>query len=147
MINLDFLEYLIEFSKTNNLTKTSKSLHISQSALTRAMQKVEDYVGVPIFTHSKNKLELNDAGQVLVKYAKIVLDAEKIMKEKTVTFHNSSISLSIGSIAPGPMIKWQPALFTLSKQTDFQQIGHRGKSFGNVEGWQFRHNFHFQIHQ
>ncbi len=63
MINLDFSNYLIEYSKTENLTKASKTLHISQSALTRAMQKVEDYVGVPIFERSKNKLTLNDTGK------------------------------------------------------------------------------------
>lgn len=77
MINIDFLEYLVEYAKTENLTKASNSLHISQSALTRAMQKVEDYVGVPIFERSKNKLTLTETGLELVKNAKIVIETEK----------------------------------------------------------------------
>ena len=67
MINLDFLSYLIEYSKTENLSKASRVLHISQSALTRAMQKVEDYLGVPIFERTKNRLSLNDTGKELIK--------------------------------------------------------------------------------
>lgn len=82
MINIDFLNYLIEYSKTENLTKASKVLHVSQSALTRAMQKVEDYVGVPIFTRTKNKLELNATGKELVKNAQLVVDAEKNMRQR-----------------------------------------------------------------
>lgn len=113
MINIDFLQYLIEYSKTENLTKASKALHISQSALTRAMQKVEDYVGVPIFERTKNKLSLSDAGKVLVKNAKQVIDAEREMVENTVNYYNSKAQIAVGSVAPGPMIKYGNLLFSI----------------------------------
>lgn len=106
MVNIDFLQYLIEYSKTENLSKASKSLHLSQSALTRAMQKVESYLNVPIFEHSKNKLTLNETGKELVKNAQAVIDAEKLMIEKTVSFHNKTLQVLIGSVAPGPIIKY-----------------------------------------
>ena len=77
MINIDFLQYLIEYSKTENLTRASKSLHVSQSALTRAMQKVEDYVGVPIFDRTKNRLSLNDTGKELVCIVKLKSKTER----------------------------------------------------------------------
>ena len=113
MINIDFLQYLIEYSKTENLTRASKSLHVSQSALTRAMQKVEDYVGVPIFDRTKNRLSLNDTGKELVKNAIYVIEAEQIMKEKTVAFYNSKSQISVGSVAPGPMIKYGNLLYSI----------------------------------
>lgn len=113
MINIDFLEYLVEYAKTENLTKASNSLHISQSALTRAMQKVEDYVGVPIFERSKNKLTLTETGLELVKNAKIVIETEKAMKERTVAFYNSITNISVGTIAPSPMIKYGNLLFSV----------------------------------
>lgn len=81
MINLDFLSYLIEYSKTENLSKASRTLHISQSALTRAMQKVGDYLCVQIFERTKNRLSLNDTGKELIKNARLVLEAERTMKE------------------------------------------------------------------
>lgn len=113
VINLDFLEYLVEFAKTENLTHASRVLNVSQSALTRAMQKIEDYIGVPIFEHSKNKLSLNATGKELVKNAQNVINAEKEMVTRTVDFYNRSTSLSIGTVAPGPMIKYGNLLFSL----------------------------------
>lgn len=113
MINIDFLSYLLEYSKTESLTKASKSLHISQSALTRAMQKVEDYIGVPIFDRTKNKLTLNLVGKELVKNAALVLEAERTMKERTLAFYNSATNISVGVTAPGPMIKYGNLLFSI----------------------------------
>ena len=113
MINIDFLEYLVEYAKTENLTKASNSLHISQSALTRAMQKVEDYVGVPIFERSKNKLTLTETGLELVKNAKIVIETEKAMKDRTMAYYNFIANISVGTIASGPMIKYGNLLFSV----------------------------------
>ena len=113
MINIDFLEYLIVYAESENLSKASRTLHISQSALSRAMQKVEDYVGVPIFTRTKNKLSLNETGKELIKNAYLVIEAERLMKERTITFHNKSTNISIGAVAPGPMIKYGNLLYSI----------------------------------
>lgn len=112
MINIDFLEYLIVYAESENLSKASRTLHISQSALSRAMQKVEDYVGVPIFTRTKNKLSLNETGKELIKNAYLVIEAERLMKERTITFHNKATNISIGAVAPGPMIKYGNLLYS-----------------------------------
>ena len=112
MINIDFLEYLIVYAESENLSKASRTLHISQSALSRAMQKVEDYVGLPIFTRTKNKLSLNETGKELIKNAYLVIEAERLMKERTIIFHNKSTNISIGAVAPGPMIKYGNLLYS-----------------------------------
>lgn len=113
MINIDFLEYIVEFSRTENLTKASEKLHITQSALTRAMQKIEGEVGVPLFSRSKNKLALNDTGREFVKHAQTVLDAEREMIDATRAFHNSYTVISIGLTAPGPLLKYGPRLYSV----------------------------------
>ena len=124
MINVDFLEYIIEFAKTENLSKASEALFISQSALTRAMQRIEKEVGVPLFFRTRNKLLLNETGKIFVKYAEKVIDAENEMIAAAQGYHNSLTSISIGLIAPGPMIKYGAELFnafpgkTLSTKID-----------------------------
>ena len=134
MINIDFLKYLVEYAKTENLTKASNSLHISQSALIRAMQKVEDYVGVPIFERSKNKLTLTETGLELVKNAKIVIETEKTMKERTVAFYNSITNISVGTIASGPMIKYGNLLFSVFPgKTIFSKIDSKENLFEKLK--------------
>ena len=113
MINIDFLCYFIEYAKTESLTKASKALHISQSALTRAMQKVEEDIGVPIFEHSKNKLTLNPTGHELVKSVQDVLDSIDKMKEKATALYNKTTNISIGSVALGPMIKYGNLFYSI----------------------------------
>ena len=46
MIDLKTLEQLVIFSHTGTLCETAKKLHISQSTLTRGMQKLESEFGV-----------------------------------------------------------------------------------------------------
>ena len=45
MIDLKTLEQLVIFSHTGTLCETAKKLHISQSTLTRGMQKLESEFG------------------------------------------------------------------------------------------------------
>ncbi len=133
MINIDFLKYLIEYSKTENLTKASRILHISQSALTRAMQKLEEYIEVPIFERRRNKLTLNTTGKEFVKNAQLVIDAEKNLKEKTVAFYNQMTNISIGTVAPGPMIKYGNLLYSiLPNKTIFSKIENQENLIENL---------------
>lgn len=111
MVNIDFLDYMVAFAKTQNLTKASETLHISQSALTRAMQKLEQEIGVPLFRRSRNKLELNDTGKLFVQYAERVLQAEREMVTETVAYHNAASRISVGMTAMGPMLHYGPMIY------------------------------------
>ena len=111
MINLDFLEYVIEFAKTENLTRTGEVLHISQSALTRAMQKIEEYVGVPLFERRGNKIGLTPAGRAFVGYAEAVVEAERNMVNATQAFYRASSQISVGLETISPIIRYGGALY------------------------------------
>lgn len=53
MLELFQLEQLVAFADSGTLSKPAEHLHISQPTLTRAMQKLEDEFGVPLFQRSK----------------------------------------------------------------------------------------------
>lgn len=106
MVNIHFLEYIVEFSKTNSLTKASETLLISQSALTFAMKKLEEEAQVPLFIRKRNKLTLTDTGKEFVKYAEKVIEAEKRMMEKTVDYYQKNVKALIGFNAIGPILKY-----------------------------------------
>ena len=61
-----------------DLLKAAEALHKSQSALTYAVQKLEDQVGVPLFDRAGYRPALSEAGRALLPYATRVLPAASI---------------------------------------------------------------------
>ena len=76
------LKQLIAIYNNKTLSKAANELHISQPALSRSMQKLEDELGVELFDHYTNKIELNKNGEIAVKHAKKILrDLEYMINE------------------------------------------------------------------
>lgn len=55
-MNLDQLQYLTTIAATGSLTAAAKKLGISQSALSRYLQKVENEAGLPLFYSQQKRL-------------------------------------------------------------------------------------------
>ena len=71
MIETYQLEQLVTFAEYKTLSKAAEVLHISQPSLSRTMQPLEAETGVTLFERQKNRLALNENGQ-LVKSVKAV---------------------------------------------------------------------------
>lgn len=103
MIEFYQLEQLVTLEKEGTLSKTAKVLNISQPAITRSMQRLEDDLGVALFERKKNKIVLNENGLLAVSLAKKVLSSKDSMVETLQAFELSKKEICIGSIAPAPM--------------------------------------------
>lgn len=57
----------------NNLTRASQKLFITQSALSKAMYKLEEELGINLFDRTKNSISLNNAGKEFLTYINSVL--------------------------------------------------------------------------
>ena len=110
MIEIYLLEALDAYEKYGTLIEASEQLHISQPALSRAMQKLEAELGVKLFDRQKNRISLNENGRLAVEYARKILNLETEMKDSIVNLDASNRALSIGSIAPGPVYEVQHLL-------------------------------------
>lgn len=73
MIDSQLLSYLIVFSETGSLLKSSEILHLSQPSLSKAMQKLEAELDLTIFDRTGNKITLNDDGKEILYYAKDIM--------------------------------------------------------------------------
>jgi DNA-binding transcriptional LysR family regulator len=113
MVEIAQLEQLVTFADCGTLSKAAEELHISQPTLTRSMQKLENEFRVPLFTHSKNKLALNENGVLAVEYAKKTLNQASDMLEKVRSFDRSRNTLSVGFCAPAPQWEILPQLTQL----------------------------------
>lgn len=103
MFELHQLEQLVTIAEQGTITKAAEILHISQPALTRSIQKLEDDLGINLFSRSKNKVILNETGLFAVELAYKIIEGAKYMVERIHAFEKSQQSITIGSCAPGPL--------------------------------------------
>ena len=93
MLELYDLEKLVAFRREGTLVAASEKLLISQPALSRSMRKLEDEMGVELFTRSKNRMKLLGEADSLVSRVR--------------QLDRSRHTVSVGSVAPEPL--WELA--------------------------------------
>ena len=76
MIDINLWKELTIFEKYGTLSKAAEELFISQPALSRSMNRLEEEIGVIIFNRSKNKITLNDNGKLAAGYAREIIRYE-----------------------------------------------------------------------
>ena len=81
MIDLQQLKQLVTISNCGTVSKAAEVLFISQPALSRSMQRMEEDLGVVLFDRHKNKIVLNDNGRLAVDFAqKLLTDFDYYME-------------------------------------------------------------------
>lgn len=75
------LKYLLSIAEEGTFTAAAEKLHISQSALSQQVKKVETELSVPLFDRSRNRLQFTQAGQLLHQGAKqIIKEVDEVKK-------------------------------------------------------------------
>jgi len=72
-MEIDQLRYFLKAAELGNFTRASQALMISQSALSRSIQKLEEELGQPVFERQTRSVALTDAGRLLQSRADLVL--------------------------------------------------------------------------
>ena len=75
MVDLYELKQLAAFADLGTLSRVADEFHVSTPSVTRSMQHLEQYFGVPLFTRGKNRITLNETGQLAVAHARKLLEA------------------------------------------------------------------------
>lgn len=76
-MNTKQMEYIVEISEENSITKAAAKLYITQSALDQQLLKLEKELDLQLFRRTKNSLKLTEAGEVYVSYAKKIINLKK----------------------------------------------------------------------
>ena len=105
MLEISQLEQLLVFAKFGTLSKAAEELHISQPSLSRTMQQIEGELGVSLFVRQKNRIALNENGQLAAEYAQKVFNQLSDMVFRIRTFDRMNNTISLGSCAPMPGIQ------------------------------------------
>ncbi|MDD8049037.1 MAG: LysR family transcriptional regulator [Thomasclavelia sp.] len=103
MYNLNQLIQFVTIVEEGNMTKAADKLYISQPALSRSMSKFEEELEVNLFDHSKNKIVLNQNGELAYKLSKDILSKVYKMKDTLISNDKDRFVSHIGSCAPAPI--------------------------------------------
>src|ERR1700692_2653917 len=72
--SLDLLKGFDAAARHTSFTRAAEELFLTQSALSRQIQTLEEQVGVALFERRHRELRLTDAGQILHATTRTVLD-------------------------------------------------------------------------
>lgn len=89
------LRYLVGIVDEKSLSKAAEKFYISQPALSRCLKNVEQALGMPLFTHVRNRLEPTDAGKIFINGARSLLYIEQsaLQQLKNLSQKNKHLSL------------------------------------------------------
>ena len=110
MMELEQLRQLVAFAEQGTLSRAAEELHISQPSLSRTMQALEEELQASLFIRQKNRIVLNEVGQVAVEYARQVLAATEEMVRRVQLAQRTGRSVALGSCAPVPIQDLRPLL-------------------------------------
>ena len=71
-LNYNHLRYFWAVARDGNLTRTAHRLHVSQSALSIQIRKLEEQIGHALFERSGKQLLLTEAGRIALEHADVI---------------------------------------------------------------------------
>lgn len=110
MIEIYLLEQLVAVAKCGTLSAAAEYLHMTQPALSKSMQKLENTAGISLFERKKNKITMNETGLLAAELAEQILKSGENMLTQLRHFDKSRHTISLGSCAPIPISDIVPLL-------------------------------------
>jgi DNA-binding transcriptional LysR family regulator len=83
-MHIDSLNYFFEVAKAQNISIVAKNSHISQSALSQQIQKLENSLNVKLFDRNNKGVSLTPEGNILFKYSETILNTYGKMQEELI---------------------------------------------------------------
>src|SRR5439155_3241321 len=93
------VRYFLALGELLNFTRAAERCHVSQPALTRAIQTLEDELGGPLLHRERHNTHLTELGRMMRPYLQDVLEQSRKAKERARAF----ASLGAAPLALGVM--------------------------------------------
>ena len=96
MTIFDYISFL-NVSECKSITAAADKLHLTKSAVSHNLSKIEKELDVPLFSRGNNNWALTSAGETLLPYAQKVMQADQRFNEIV----RALTGLSSGSVKLG----------------------------------------------
>ena len=81
-MHIDSLNYFYQVANSKSISTVAKNSHISQSALSQQIAKLENKLNVKLFNRTNRGVSLTPEGEILFKYSETILNAYNKMQEE-----------------------------------------------------------------
>src|ERR1700704_5780588 len=81
-IDLDLIRCFLTVVESGGFTQASKRLHVTQSGITLKIKRLEEQLNCRLFRRTTKPLELSHQGEVVLGYARRLLDLSQEMGER-----------------------------------------------------------------
>ena len=97
-MDTQYIQEFVKLAETMNFSAAAKQMHISQSSLSRHMQKLEEELGKPLFIRTTRRMELSDFGRQFLPSALKIDEAVREGMENIREYErNKANVISIGT--------------------------------------------------
>lgn len=121
-MELNQIKYFVALARTLHFTRAADLCNVSQPALTRAIQKLEDELGGPLFLRERANTQLTELGQTVLPSLDKALSAATEAKAQAEAFRRRETSpLRIGLEFSIPAAVLTPVMVSLrGRNTDIE---------------------------
>ena len=101
-MELEQLHQLDEIARYGTLQAAAERLHISQSALSRSLKRLEEDLGQPLFDRTRNSMRINANGRLALDHARLILAEERRLRDDFAALAKRERTVRVASVAPAP---------------------------------------------
>ncbi|HEX9288776.1 MAG TPA: LysR substrate-binding domain-containing protein [Anaeromyxobacteraceae bacterium] len=83
-VELQALRYFVEVARQGGFTRASRTLHVTQPAISKMVKAFEEKLGTPLLLRERRSVKLTDAGRIVLERAQGVLDSLRVIEEEVV---------------------------------------------------------------
>lgn len=99
-MDLREMRYFVTVAEEGSISKAAGRLHISQPPLSVAIKKMEDNLGCELFSRNTRQMKLTDAGEFLLRRARILLtEADAMESDLRAVTAGAAGALHLGMIS------------------------------------------------
>lgn len=109
-MDINRYRYIAVLARTKSFTRASEELHISQPALTKAIRKTEEEVGVPLFDRHASPLQLTFAGELFLKEAIKILNIQDTLEKEMTRIASGGKGRLVMGVPAESAARWLPKI-------------------------------------
>jgi len=94
-MHIEYLAYFYKVATVGSISRVASTAHISQSALSQQISKLEEMLGCKLLDRSNKGVELTDKGMIVLKYADNILRTYDTMIEQLHSDSKNSRNIKI----------------------------------------------------